>query len=284
MARATFVFSWRLAPLLAAATLAFGVSGCGNEPTDTGSHSPRPATQIKEYGANDTEGSDDRVASRSEYAGNLRQTSARSRRSAERALLRMGDEGPIVADLHRRLTGLGYWAGPPSDVFGPLIEQAVLAFQGVAGLERDGVVGPKTRLALEDASPPRPRTRKGDAIEIDEKRGVVLVINEGHLTWVFHTSTGTDQPYRHRNGRVYSANTPDGRWKIMYEYSDGWHKAPLGRLWRPKYFHRSGIAIHGFASVPPYPASHGCARVSIEAMNLIWKERLAPMGSAVWVY
>jgi hypothetical protein len=180
--------------------------------------------------------------------------------------------------------GLGYWAGPPSDVFGPLIEQAVLAFQGVAGLERDGVVGPKTRSALEDASPPRPRTRKGDAIEIDEDHGVVLVINEGDLSWVFHTSTGTDESYRHRNGHVYAANTPDGRWKIIYEYTDGWHKSPLGRLWRPKYFHRSGIAIHGFASVPPYPASHGCARVSIEAMNFIWRQGLASMGSAVWVY
>ena len=41
---------------------------------------------------------------------------------------------------------------------------------------------------------------------------------------------------------------------------DGWRDAPLGMLWRPKYFN-GGIAVHGAPSVPPYPASHGCVRM-----------------------
>jgi lipoprotein-anchoring transpeptidase ErfK/SrfK len=64
---------------------------------------------------------------------------------------------------------------------------------------------------------------------------------------------------------------------------DGWRHAPLGLLWRPKYFN-GGIAVHGANSVPPYPASHGCARVSIAAMNWLWTNDKIPIDTRVWVY
>jgi N-acetylmuramoyl-L-alanine amidase len=51
-----------------------------------------------------------------------------------------------------------------------------------------------------------------------------------------------------------------------------------------KYFHSDGIVIHGYPSVPAYPASHGCARVTMPAMNFIWENDLAPQGSTVIVY
>ncbi len=47
--------------------------------------------------------------------------------------------------------------------------------------------------------------------------------------------------------------------------------------------HRDGIAVHGYGSVPAYPASHGCARVSLPAMDMIWRERLMPSGATVLV-
>ncbi len=37
-------------------------------------------------------------------------------------------------------------------------------------------------------------------------------------------------------------------------------------------------------SVPPYPASHGCARVSIAAMNWMWTKNKIPLKTSVWVY
>jgi len=55
-------------------------------------------------------------------------------------------------------------------------------------------------------------------------------------------------------------------------------------LYRPKYFDPSGVAIHGYGNVPGYAASHGCARVSFEAINFIWAQDLAPLQSKVWVY
>jgi hypothetical protein len=36
--------------------------------------------------------------------------------------------------------------------------------------------------------------------------------------------------------------------------------------------------------VPPYPASHGCARVSITAMNYLWTTGKIPLKTKVWVY
>jgi lipoprotein-anchoring transpeptidase ErfK/SrfK len=99
---------------------------------------------------------------------------------------------------------------------------------------------------------------------------VLLIADGGRLLWVFDTSTG----------RV-PGTTPVGHWRISREI-DGLRISPLGRLYRPKYFH-GGVAIHGFTSVPPVAASHGCVRVTYEAMDHIWATGLAPVGTEVWV-
>ncbi len=65
---------------------------------------------------------------------------------------------------------------------------------------------------------------------------------------------------------------------------DGVDVGDLGALYRPRYFHGDGIAVHGYHSVPPYPASHGCVRVTEAAMDWIWATDVMPMGSAVWVH
>jgi lipoprotein-anchoring transpeptidase ErfK/SrfK len=168
-------------------------------------------------------------------------------------------------------------------IYGHLTEQAVLAFQGVEGIARDGIYGPNTAARMSSATRPQPKSIRGDLIEIDERSQVLLVVRDGRVLWAFHTSTGTEGSYSHPNGETYLADTPNGKWTITWQV-DGWRDGRLGRMWRPKYFHRDGIAIHGFPSVPAYPASHGCARVSIRAMNHIWTTDLVPKGSAVWVY
>jgi hypothetical protein len=206
------------------------------------------------------------------------------RQRTDQQVLELGSSGARVARLQRELVDLGYWLGPVDGTFSDLTQQAVFALQGIEGITRDGDVGPQTRAALRRASRPRPRSTRGALIEVDEGRQVLFVVRDGRVKWTLHVSTGSNETYRRRDGGTALANTPNGRWKMIYEYRKGWHKSPLGRLWRPKYFHPSGIAIHGFSSVPPYPASHGCVRVTIPAMNFIWREHLAPKGSRVWVY
>ncbi|MEK7411268.1 MAG: L,D-transpeptidase, partial [Actinomycetota bacterium] len=74
-----------------------------------------------------------------------------------------------------------------------------------------------------------------------------------------------------------------GKFKINRERPNGWWVGDLGQIYRPKYF-SGGIAIHGSYSVPAYPASHGCVRISTAAMDMIWDLDLLPRGTTVWVY
>ena len=56
----------------------------------------------------------------------------------------------------------------------------------------------------------------------------------------------------------------------------------LGELWRPRFFNR-GIAVHGSQNIPPWPDSHGCARLSNAAIDMVWAADLMPVGSRVLV-
>lgn len=197
------------------------------------------------------------------------------------ATLRRGDTGPAVAALQRRLHALGYWLGARNDSYGLLTEQAVTAFQKVEGLARDGIAGPNTLAALENASRPT-TTAKGNLVEIDKARQVLFVVRGGAVAWTLNVSTGTERPYQ-VDGRTELADTPPGHWTVDWVV-DGVDVGALGALYRPRYFHTDGIAVHGYHSVPPYPASHGCVRVTEAAMDWVWAEKLMPLGSAVWVH
>jgi lipoprotein-anchoring transpeptidase ErfK/SrfK len=119
-------------------------------------------------------------------------------------------------------------------------------------------------------------------IEIDKTRQILMIVLNGAVRYTLNTSTGSDVPYT-LDGVRYTAHTPEGMFTVIRQV-DGPDHGPLGTLWRPKYFTWTGIAVHGYTSVPPYPASHGCARVSMDAMNWIWAANIMPIGMPVWVY
>jgi len=273
-------FGFGVAVAAGAATL-FLLPTCGGGSPGEGRAQPEPAVVVAAPAKVDMRG----PVRKHRLLGPVIHRAKRRAPVAERrpAVLRYGASGPEVTRLQAALTRLRYWVGEHDGTYGVLTQQAVLALQGAAGLSRDGAFGPLSNAALMRARPPEARSRHGHVIEIDESKGLLLVVRDGRVQWAFHTSTGSNQPYVHPNGRTYSADTPNGRWAISWQY-DGWREGPLGRMWRPKYFHADGIAIHGYASVPPYPASHGCVRVSVAAMNFIWNNGLAPPGTAVWVY
>ncbi|MEV6602199.1 L,D-transpeptidase family protein [Actinoplanes sp. NPDC051346] len=195
--------------------------------------------------------------------------------------LKSGAKGQEVLALQNRLTELGYWNGEADGTFGSLTQQAVYALQKAADLTRDGVVGPKTQKALDQGVRPKAQSGSGRVIEINKKRQLLMLVDDGEVTQVFNTSTGSYEQYE-SNGHTAVAATPSGKFKV-YRHIDGWRNAPLGMLWRPKYFN-GGIAVHGASSVPPYPASHGCARLSISAMNHLWSGDKIPLKTKVWVY
>ncbi len=196
-------------------------------------------------------------------------------------LLQLGSTGPAVTALQRRLLSLGFWLQAADGTFDDSTQQAVYALQKAAGIQRDGVVGPRTEAALNRGVVLKPRPASGYVIEVDLEHDLVMFVRNSKLVWALNTSTGGGYTYC-VSGSCAVAVTPVGQFSI-YSEVDGTVVDSLGELWRPKYFD-AGFALHGDSYVPPFPVSHGCVRVSNEAINWIWANNLAPVGTAVWVY
>ena len=196
-------------------------------------------------------------------------------------LLEPGDSGPAVAAVQARLSRLGYWLGRADGTFGLTTQQAVYALQKAAGLTPDGVYGPQSAAALTRGVLPRARSASGHVIEISLTSNLLLIVDGGTVSAVLNTSTGGGYTYT-GGGVTAVARTPAGQFRI-FRSVDGMDISPLGELWRPRYFY-GGYAIHGSDSIPPYPVSHGCVRLSYAAIDWIWATSQAPIGTAVLVY
>ena len=66
-------------------------------------------------------------------------------------ILRKGSKGDNVRELQRDLNGLGYDCGTADGVFGEKTKSAVEKFQSDHGLKADGIVGPLTWAAIDEA-------------------------------------------------------------------------------------------------------------------------------------
>ncbi len=195
--------------------------------------------------------------------------------------LRPGMSGAAVKAAQKRLHQLGYWVGSADGRYGSLTTQAVPAVQKSHRMTRTGVLDAATRKAITVGLRPKARTRTGSAIEVDLKRQIVIIVSQGRTRWVLNTSTGSGKVY-YQAGRRQVAVTPRGTYRIVRQI-DGRRVSALGELWRPKYFH-GGYALHGSPSIPAYPASHGCIRLSNSAMNWLWSSGNAPIGRTVRIY
>jgi lipoprotein-anchoring transpeptidase ErfK/SrfK len=171
--------------------------------------------------------------------------------------------------------------GTPDGQFGDATQQAVYALQKAAGLTPDGSVGPSTDAALNRGVLPHPQTSSGYIVEVNLAIDLVMIVNNGKVLYTLNTSTGGGYTYT-QDGVTNVAITPTGHFHVFRQV-DGMVVDSLGALWRPKFFYQ-GFAIHGDSFVPPYPVSHGCVRVSNEAIDWIWANNIIPIGTAVWVY
>lgn len=173
--------------------------------------------------------------------------------------LQLGSHGPPVRVLQGRLATLGYLpAGAADGVFGMRTWHAVVAFQGWQRIGRDGVVGPRTRTALASAHRPRPWVPLRRGLELDLQRQVLLVVAGGRTIRAVHISSA-------RPGFV----TPRGRFGVYRRERMSW--SVRYEVWMPYalYFDR-GVAVHGFAVVPAYPASHGCVRMPLDEAPFVY--------------
>jgi peptidoglycan hydrolase-like protein with peptidoglycan-binding domain len=198
--------------------------------------------------------------------------------------------GEATRQIQWRLLELGFWNAGPDGEYGHTTKQAVMAFQKYIGLPATGSVDATTAAFLTNMTErARGTADAGTLVEVDKTRQLLFVVQNGKTVWTVNTSTGDGLPYEEEDqntpGEIQKgvSITPSGLWKVNRERPEGWWEGDLGKIYRPKYF-RGGVAVHGSSSIPNYPASHGCVRVSVPFMDFVWDQGLMPMGTTVWVH
>jgi putative cell wall-binding protein len=182
--------------------------------------------------------------------------------------VRLGSSGAEVAWLEQKLTDLTYRPGPIDGVFDKRTYQAVLAFQKWEGLARDGVVGAGVWSRLLTASvPTASRSGSGEWIEVSKAKQVLLYVNNGAVNRTLAVSTGNPDVGIVTPSRMFTVYAKSGKWD--------------GPRYKPLYL-RGILAIHGYPSVPVWPASHGCIRVPLWDMDELFP--LISVGTSVHVY
>jgi L,D-transpeptidase catalytic domain len=180
--------------------------------------------------------------------------------------LRSGERGVLVTVLQRRLKALHY-AVPRSGVYDAGTQRAVLAWRKVTGAPRtfstDASVF-RGLLAGRGAFKVR-HPGAGHHVEARLDLQVLALIAHGKVWRIYHTSSGKP-----------STPTVLGRYRV-YRKDPGFNSEGM---FDSNYFIR-GYAIHGYASVPAFAASHGCLRIPIADAPYVYS--WLRMGDVVWV-
>jgi hypothetical protein len=162
--------------------------------------------------------------------------------------LKLGAHGPRVLLLQDELARLRY-AVPVSGRFDEATGRAVLAFRKVAGLERIESANAGVFLRLQHGAghfhvryP-----HDGKHVEADLSKQVLAEIEHGRVRRIYTMSSGKP-----------STPTVLGRFRV-YSKTAGTNSEGMVDS---NYFIR-GYAIHGYAEVPAYAASHGCLRIPV---------------------
>jgi peptidoglycan hydrolase-like protein with peptidoglycan-binding domain len=180
----------------------------------------------------------------------------------------------------RRLSEMGYDAGPADGKIDEATRQAVALFQNWEGRKVTGQITRSEFDAIMSAEAPQPRDPGYAHVEVDIDRQMLLLIDrEGAVEKILPVSTGSNKRYNEKGLRGL-AYTPRGRFRI-YAKIAGWRKSPLGLLYYPNYF-SDGLAIHGNPSVPRSPQSHGCVRIPMSAAAEMSKR--LPVGTILLIY
>ena len=159
-----------------------------------------------------------------------------------------GASGTKVLILQRGLARLGF-ATPVNGNYDWLTANAVNAFRKTNGMGRDGYAMKSVyaKVFRRQGAYKLRYPKAGKHVEFDWSRQVLVLADKGRPVRTYHTSSGTPATPTVFGTYKFYLQTPGTNSKGMVHSS---------------YFIR-GYAIHGYASVPNYPASHGCLRVPV---------------------
>ena len=187
----------------------------------------------------------------------------------------------MLAAYQRRLKKLHFDPGNVDGVYGQDTEYAVTAVEKLLGLPTRRPHRPAGASSASSTSSSRRRSRRpeADRVEINLDTQVLTVYKNWQPILITTTSTGSGEHFCGGTDGCQYAITPTGHFHFYYLHQ-GWDSGKLGKMWNPYYFN-GGIAVHGLASVPPYPASHGCARIPMDIANYF--PLLVTKGESVYV-
>jgi hypothetical protein len=178
-----------------------------------------------------------------------------------------GEHNSDVRLFNKLLKQQGYFTSG-GEHYSTRTEWAVMAVRKVNGMSRTYNADPKIfrMLAARKAEFHLKYPSQGKHVEVDISRQVMVLAKHGKPQYTFAVSTGAPA-------------TPTIRGHFQFYRKDAGYNS-LG-MYYSVYFH-GGYATHGYHSVPPYNASHGCVRNPIPDSQFIYN--WISLGDSIYVY
>jgi hypothetical protein len=181
--------------------------------------------------------------------------------------LHPGECGRVVKGFKKAMAKMGYASGGGS-CFNGRLGREVLAYRKVNGMDRSEKAGPgvlKKVFGGRGGYHVRyPRAGEHAEVSIDKQ---VLVLAKGDRPFaIYPVSTGKSSTPTITGHYEFYRREPGYNSHGMY-YSFYWH---------------GGYAVHGYAEVPDYAASHGCVRTFIADQPRIYEQ--LHYGESIFVF
>ncbi len=181
--------------------------------------------------------------------------------------IRSGECSKVVRGFKAGLAKMGYVSGGGS-CFDARLGREVLAYRKVNDMDRNQQAGPGlVKLVYAGRGGYHVRyPGAGEHAEVSISKQVLVLVKKGKPFAIYPVSTGKS-----------STPTITGHYSF-YRPEPGLNSHGMYYSW---YWH-NGYAVHGYAEVPNYPASHGCVRTFIADQPHIYEQ--LHYGESIFVF
>jgi len=181
--------------------------------------------------------------------------------------LNRGECSPVVGAFKSHLAKMGYVSGG-GKCFTARLGREVLAYRKVNDMDRTKKAGPGlVKAVFEDKGGYHVKyPGAGEHAEVPLDKQVLVLVKNGKPFAIYPVSTGKPSTPTITGHYDFYRQEPGYNSEGMY-YSFYWH---------------NGYAVHGYAEVPNYAASHGCVRTFISDQPRIYEQ--LHYGESIYVW
>jgi len=181
--------------------------------------------------------------------------------------LHPGECGKVVKGFKKAMAAMGYVSGG-GKCFNGRLGREVLAYRKVNGMNRSQKAGAGLvkRVFGGKGAYHVHHPKAGEHAEVPLGKQVLVLIKKGKPFAIYPVSTGKPSTPTITGHYTFYRQEPGLNSHGMY-YSFYWH---------------NGYAVHGYAEVPNYPASHGCIRTFIADQPRIYEQ--LHYGESIFVF